>query len=70
MKCPLLAIVHLNQAGREGMRYATCLKDEWAWWDDGPECCIFKSGTYTLIALSQEIAEIKDKMPHANQFTK
>lgn len=70
MKCPLLTIGIVNPSGLRKGKWNDCLKGECAWWDSGPDCCILKSATYILLALSQEMAEIKEKIPHAGQFTK
>lgn len=70
MKCPLFTMECLNLNGTFDGKGADCLKEECAWWDSAYEMCVVRSLARLLDGVLMDLNQIRDKMPHAGQFTK
>lgn len=70
MKCPLFMAVATQMAGHVDLLQLDCLKADCAWWDIDLEECGFYVGFKALDRIDRILTDIKDKMPHAGQFTK
>ena len=70
MKCPLAAAACIIRQGDLDKVTDDCLKEECAWWDkDNARCGLMTLASY-LGFISIHLEQIKEKMPHAGQFTK
>jgi len=70
MKCPLLWASVLNSPRQVETKHGDCLKEECAWWDEERVCCHFRTLSKQVDRLADRINEIRDKMPHEEQFRK
>uniref|UniRef100_A0A6H2A4G3 Uncharacterized protein n=2 Tax=viral metagenome TaxID=1070528 RepID=A0A6H2A4G3_9ZZZZ len=70
MKCPLVFSSNVTGMGEQRFVFADCLKEECAWWTPWDSSCAMLTIARWLNLLGDDIEEIKDKMPHAGQFTK
>lgn len=70
MKCPLSREVRYDEGYYVTGDFKDCLKEECAWWDEERMCCHIRTLSKQVDRLADRANEIRDKMPHANQFTK
>lgn len=68
MKCPLLAIAEMGVPRKGKGPEIDCLKEECAWWDRIDEQCGFLSLSHDIHWLRVTLQQIRDKMPHEEQF--
>ena len=70
MRCPLLAHKTYIPDDWPMQVYEDCLKEECAWWQSELQNCIVYQIGMEIGTLCLFLEEIKEKMPHAGQFTK
>ena len=70
MKCPLLREQYRETKEEEICEWADCLKEECAWWDSEVKLCTVLSLRLSIDSLVEFLGNIKDKMPHEEQFRK
>ena len=70
MKCP--RGIFPIQIGDKiiGWDIMDCMEKECAWWDENNKLCDIRVSAIALDWMHEFMKEIKDKMPHAGQFTK
>lgn len=68
MKCPLQKNYRLDQGFYNVVGMGDCLKEECAWWDHQLKVCSLKVVRESLLAISQTLASMHDKMPSEKQF--
>ena len=70
MKCPLKMVRVEEPNTTPYYRTVDCLKEECAWWSKAVGACSILGLETSLSLIGAILLEMKDKMPHANQFTK
>jgi len=70
MKCPLRYIETRYPDEQIGREQLDCLKEECAWWVKASESCAMEAIPRIIGYVGSELKTIKEKMPHAGQFTK
>jgi len=58
------------EGGEEMVAFAKCTQEECAWWDEERVCCHIRTLSKQVNRLADRVNEIKDKMPHEEQFRK
>jgi len=70
MKCPIMTAGRMTCDDPLDFTYVDCLKEECAWWDATAGGCSIYLISRSLMGLVDTAIDIKEKMPHAGQFTK
>lgn len=70
MKCPMLTMYAATFKTPEEFKDRDCLKEECAWWGKDIVGCSILGLEASLSQIGVVLLEMKDKMPHAGQFTK
>ena len=70
MKCPLKRSKYVWPSGQEECLFEDCLKEECAWWDNREDMCNVTTLADKITDMRDTFIQIRDKMPHAGQFTK
>jgi len=70
MKCPIAWSEDYDGEDKIILPRADCLKEECAWWDSERSKCALLTLTRQLENLSMIAEDIRDKMPHEEQFRK
>ena len=70
MKCPQTFQIEITEDDQIQLAGADCIKEECAWWDIDQEGCGIHAITTFLHHLYIDLAQIRDKMPHEEQFRK
>jgi len=63
MICPLLAIATPGDMKQAHRSLICCAKEECAWWDTTRKACSIEHIAYSLRILSEELIDIRHKMP-------
>ena len=63
MKCPLLAIAYMAYHDEKVFEKCQCLEQKCAWWDTTRKACSIEHIAYSLRILSEELIDIRHKMP-------
>ena len=69
MQCILLRQMMIAYTGEDFPKRTCCLKKKCAWWDIDLEQCCEVTKAKALDRIERILTDIKDKMPHAGQFT-
>ena len=70
MKCPLATAACIIRRSDLDEVTDECLKEECAWWDDEMGDCAVLDLAQTLWSIRGMLADIRDKIPHEEQFRK
>jgi len=70
MKCPLFVLAKTAHYSENVMITTDCLKEECAWWNKDRGVCSVKLGAGAIYDLWYQLTQIKEKMPHEEQFRK
>lgn len=70
MKCPLTYKEKVSYYQGRDYGIEDCLKERCAWWDDKFQQCLFFTATEQLFRIANILSDIRDKMPHEEQFRK
>ncbi|MBA7707090.1 hypothetical protein ES703_115955 [subsurface metagenome] len=68
MKCPLRPFEKGDRYSKDGAYGTACIKEDCAWWDKDQEQCAVMLISTGLWVISQELRELKEKVPHEGQF--
>lgn len=70
MKCPMLVEDKYFDGEKDQLILMDCLKEECGFWDKDHKNCSELGKVRELQLIRSLLREIRDKMPHAGQFTK
>lgn len=68
MKCPLPLVTLVTDSFPPDNLFRDCLEEECAWWDEEQKRCDPTGLAHWVRALIAQLWEIKEKMPHEEQF--
>ncbi len=68
MKCPLFVMGQLANTIPAVGSNSDCLKEECAWWEANDGQCSVKVIAQFIAGIGMNIKDIRDKMPHEEQF--